>query len=179
MAWMPRALASLCCLSLASALQFGSFAEDKPAEPPTTPKPAEKTPEEKEAERAKFAEAVELQLKTAKETEQPADLAKQIAQGIEQLEGKKHAEFLKAFVHPEEYKALIAKRGSEDEFVKHFAEARAASMLERLKYVKDKKVWITADGNTAVFDLKASNIKDVRAYLNLVKVDGKWFMKNK
>ena len=179
MAWMPRLLAGLCIFSLVSTIVF---AEDKPADPPTSPtapKAAEQTDAEKEAAKVAFQQAVELQLKSAKEVEQPEDISKHVASGIELIEAKKYTEFLTAFVLPEEFKAIVAKRGSVDEFAKHFGEARAESMLERLKYVKGKKVWITADGLTAVFDLKTSNIKDVKPYLCLVKVDGKWYMKNK
>jgi hypothetical protein len=134
------------------------------------PVKAEQTPEA----------TIELQLKSSKESDQPEDLAKHIAKGIELLEAKKYADFLPLFVPPEEFKAILAKRGTIEEFAKRFEEKKSVQMLQILKYTIGKKVWITADGgNAAVFDLKTSGIEQAKPYLPFVKIEGKWYIKNK
>ena len=143
-------------------------AEEKPPEAPKA-EGTEPSPEAK----------IELQLKSSKEADQPEDLAKHIAQGIEFLEAKKFAEFLPEFVCPEEFKAILAKRGTIEEFAMHFAEKRADQMLKTLKYAQGKKVWLTEDGAAAVFDLKTSGITQAKPYLPFVKIDNKWYIKNK
>ena len=95
--------------------------------------------------------------------------------GIKLLEAKKHAEFLKAFVEPEQLKKILASKEI-DAFAKEFAGEKAATLLGVLKEIQGTKPRMEDEGKKAVYPLKTNVIgKDTVSFRKHGKV---WHIEN-
>jgi hypothetical protein len=97
-----------------------------------------------------------------------------IPHGIKLLEGKKYAEFLKAYAPPEFVKRLG------DDGVKRFAEEfgmeKAKALLNALKEIKGTKPTLSDDGKKATFKLKTMIAG--RDSMTWYKNDKNWYISN-
>lgn len=96
-----------------------------------------------------------------------------IAEAIRLLEAKDYETLLKNFVPPDELKR-ITERKSFDEFVKEFSKGKAATLLEVLKWAKDKKPTLDKDGRRADFGPYKEGSKSFKMY----KIGDYWYIGN-
>lgn len=100
-----------------------------------------------------------------------------IPRAIKMLEAGQHADFLKAFVTPDEMKK-ITERVTFEEFAAKFGERKAAALLATLRHIEGKKpTHVERDGNLVTYELP-EDLKAPGNRIKFVRIDNLWYIKN-